>query len=82
MPGELEIRGSSIIEIKNGKPVNVIECAVEDPSALILDAVCIGKAGPFEITQRQGKDVILLNGGSPFPALPLIRAALNVVELP
>lgn len=78
MVGEYEIRGRSIVHLKNSQPVAVVETDVEDPAALILDAVRVGKAGPFEIAQRYGRDVVLFAGSNPMPALPLIRAALNV----
>lgn len=77
MVGTYAIRDGNIVHMKSGIAVATIETGVPDPAALILDAVRIGKAGPFELSQRNGRDVILMNGKSPLDALPLIRAALK-----
>ncbi len=73
--GIYEFTGSTIRHMVNDNLRTVIETGVPDPAALILDAVRVGQAGPFAVTQR-GNDHIMLVNGDPLDLFELIRAAL------
>lgn len=75
--GWYEIHEGTIFHVKNDVRVANIETGVPDAAALVLEAVRVGRAGPFECSQRHGSHVVLIDGSGPLDMFELTRAALK-----